>query len=140
MVDRQDRVRRVVVHDSVETVFPAFAFFFTSSVFKSNMDVESPAFVVNARPAFGAERDAVHSGRVLDVAQDFPGRAVDDHHVRAPRHEDASGCGVGREVVGPASPPILYFSTLYVCENAALGAASQASAVASANTDFLPML
>ena len=142
VVDREDLVGRVVVHDAVETILAGVDLLDQ----RQRLQVEHRRRRV---AAVGREAVAGASARTRcraraacpDVAEDLAGRAVDDHDVRAARDEHAARRRIGGEVVGAASPPMLYFSTLYVCENAALGAAMvQASAVASANTDFLPML
>jgi hypothetical protein len=70
--------------------FPALIFFFTSSVFISNIvDVESPALVVNPRLAFGTNATPWTRGVSLRSPSTFP----------VARHEHASRCWVGREVV-----------------------------------------
>ena len=62
---------------------PALTFFFTSSVFRSNIvDVESPAFVVKPMPAFGANAMPCTRGVSLMSPNDLSRRAVDDHDVR----------------------------------------------------------
>ena len=104
VIDRENLVGRVVVHDAVEAVLARLDLLLdTASVFRSNIvDVESPRVRREAVVRLRRERDAVDARRVRDVAEHLARRAVDDHDVRAARDEDATRERIGGEVVGAA--------------------------------------
>ncbi len=103
MIRENDLVVRLVVHDAVKPALLDLDLLDD----RQRLQIEHRHHriaAVGGEAVAGFRRDAraVHSGRFRDLADDFAGFAVNDHHVRPARDEDAAGGRFDGDVIGSA--------------------------------------
>jgi len=117
VIREDDLVVGLVVHDAVETWADLDLLEHVQRLQIEHGHVLIAAVGREAVTGLGGKSGAVHPWGVRNVAQHLAGRAIDHHHVRATRNEDAAGGRFDCDVIGAAVPfdvELFYFEGLRV--------------------------